>query len=81
MLGLAVGQARRRRGMGVRELARASGVGADRIAALEAGHLDPDFELLLKLADALGVPSAALIVDAEALGSARAGIDIGRPPG
>jgi transcriptional regulator with XRE-family HTH domain len=40
--------------MSADELADASGVIRERIGALEAGQLDPTYELLLEIADGLG---------------------------
>ncbi len=48
-------------------LAAAAGVDEKRIRALERGQLDPEYELLLALADALEVPAGALVIRAEEL--------------
>lgn len=66
-LGRAVREIRGERGMGVAQLAAAAGVDLRRIAALEAGRLNPAYEMLLALAEALGVPASELVVRAEAL--------------
>jgi transcriptional regulator with XRE-family HTH domain len=66
-LGRAVREIRGERGMGVAQLASAAGVDLRQIAALEAGRLNPAYELLLALAEALGVPASELVVRAEAL--------------
>jgi transcriptional regulator with XRE-family HTH domain len=66
-LGRAVREIRGERGMGVAQLAAAAGVDLRQIAALEAGRLNPAYELLLALAEALGVPASELVVRAEAL--------------
>jgi len=66
-LGKAVRAVREERGLGVSELAAASGVAQPRIAALERGELDPHFELLLELAEGLGVRPSELFVRAEEL--------------
>ncbi len=66
-LGEAVRQLREQRGSSHAELATALGVEEQYVAALEAGERDPEYELLLALAQALGVRPAALIGRAEAL--------------
>jgi transcriptional regulator with XRE-family HTH domain len=66
-LGRALSEIRGERGMGVAQLAAAAGVDLRRIAALEAGRVNPAYELLLALAEALGVPASELVVRAEAL--------------
>jgi transcriptional regulator with XRE-family HTH domain len=67
VLGRAIGKLREERGLSTDELAVATGVERARIQALEAGRLDPGYELLLALAEGLGVGPSALIVRAEAL--------------
>ena len=49
------------------ELSQASGVAENRIEELEAGELDPDLEMLLALADGLGVRVSALFIHTEKL--------------
>jgi len=66
-LGEAVRQIRLERGIDTAALAAALGVKPTRIEALEAGESDPRFELLLALAEALGVRPSALTIRAEAL--------------
>ena len=66
-LGRAIREIRADRGVGVAQLATASGVDLRRIAALEAGRLDPTYELLLALGDALGVSVSAFVIRAEEL--------------
>lgn len=58
---------RKQRGMSVDELADASGVLRERIGALEAGQLDPTYELLLEITDGLGTQPSALVILAERL--------------
>lgn len=58
---------RERRRLSVGALAAAVGVEEDRIGALERGELDPGYELLLALADTLGVRSGVLVTRAEEL--------------
>jgi transcriptional regulator with XRE-family HTH domain len=67
LLGAAVRQLREERRLSQRELASAIGVGERRIQALEAGHLDPDYVLLVRLAKSLGVRAGALVIRAEGL--------------
>jgi transcriptional regulator with XRE-family HTH domain len=64
-LGAAVRKLREDRGLSQHELAIAASVGERRIRALEAGRLDPDYVLLVRLAKALGVRAAALVLQAE----------------
>jgi transcriptional regulator with XRE-family HTH domain len=66
-LGQAIGQLREERGLSKAELAAATGSEQTRIQALEAGQLDPDYELLLALAEALGIRPSAFVVRAEEL--------------
>jgi transcriptional regulator with XRE-family HTH domain len=67
VLGLAIGQLREQLGLSTSEVAAATGIERTRLQALEAGRLDPHYELLLTLADGLGVSPSALIVRAEEL--------------
>ena len=55
-LGRAIGRLRKQRAMSTGELARATGIAASRLGALEAGEVDPTYDVLLALADGLGVP-------------------------
>jgi DNA-binding XRE family transcriptional regulator len=66
-LGQAVRSIREQKGIGVAELAEASSVSRKRLEALEAGQLDPAYELLFDIADGLGARPSALIVLAEQL--------------
>ena len=66
-LGRAVSQVREEQGLSSRELAATTGIMQSRIQALEAGRMDPDYELLLALAEGLGVWPSAFIVRAEEL--------------
>jgi transcriptional regulator with XRE-family HTH domain len=69
ILGRAVKLMREQRGMSAEELANASGILRERIGALEAGQLDPTYELLLDIADGLGTRPSALVTLAERLGA------------
>jgi transcriptional regulator with XRE-family HTH domain len=66
-LGKAVRQLREQRGSSSAALAARLGVEEGYVVALEAGQRDPEYELLLALARALGVRPAALIGRAEDL--------------
>jgi transcriptional regulator with XRE-family HTH domain len=69
LLGRAIREVREQHGLSAHDLAAASGVAPARVAALEDGQLDPDFELLLALAKSMGIRPTALFVRAEELGS------------
>jgi transcriptional regulator with XRE-family HTH domain len=58
---------REQQGMSADELAGATGLNRQRIDALETGHLDPTYELLLALADRLGIQPSELVTLAEQL--------------
>lgn len=64
-LGQAVSRLREQRGMSTNELADATGIERVRISTLEAGRLDPTYELLIALAEGLGVQPSALVIRAE----------------
>jgi transcriptional regulator with XRE-family HTH domain len=66
-LGEAFQQIRAERGLGIDQLAAMTSIPAARINALEAGELDPDYDLLLLLSGALGVSSSSFVLRAEAL--------------
>jgi len=60
-LGKAIRRERQRLGLSEAEFARKVGVGKRLVVRLEAGAADPDYELLLALARALGIKPSALI--------------------
>lgn len=64
-LGQAVRRIREQQSMSADELAIATGIGRKRIDALETGHLDPTYELLLALAKGLAIQPSALVALAE----------------
>jgi transcriptional regulator with XRE-family HTH domain len=64
--------------MTLRELASAVGVTEPRIQSVEAGRRDPDYVLLVRIARALDVAAATLVVRAEELTARRR---VQRPPG
>jgi transcriptional regulator with XRE-family HTH domain len=67
VLGRAIGQIRAARGLSIVDLAAATGHEQTLIRALEGGRLDPSYELLLILAQGLGVRPSAFIIRAEEL--------------
>jgi transcriptional regulator with XRE-family HTH domain len=73
LLGQAIREIRQRRGLTTHGLATAAGVDEQRVAAVESGQLDADFELLLKLAGGMGLRPSAFILRAEELAVKRAG--------
>lgn len=66
-LGRAVRGRREQLGMSADELAGAVGISRQRIHALETGHLDPTYEVLLALAEGLGIQPSTLVTLAEQL--------------
>jgi transcriptional regulator with XRE-family HTH domain len=58
---------REQRDMSADDLADATGMHRRRIDALEAGRVDPTYELLLALADGLGIQPSELVILAEQL--------------
>jgi DNA-binding XRE family transcriptional regulator len=54
-------QIRERESVSVADLAARTGIDADQINALEAGRLDPAFDVMIALADGIGVRLSALI--------------------
>lgn len=73
VLGRAIAQIRGELGIGAEELAEATGVDRERLSALEAGQVDPTYELLLTLAEGLGVGASAFVVRAELLAAQNSG--------
>jgi transcriptional regulator with XRE-family HTH domain len=60
-LGETVRQVRDEQRLSVDALAARSGIDAQRISNLEAGRLDPEFDVLIALARGLGVRASALV--------------------
>jgi transcriptional regulator with XRE-family HTH domain len=54
-------QVREQQRLSVPELAARTGIDVEHISALEAGQLDPTFDVLLALADGMGVRASALV--------------------
>jgi transcriptional regulator with XRE-family HTH domain len=67
VLGRTVRRIREQHGISADELARAIDMSRERIDALETGHLDPTYELLLALAEGLAIQPSALVTLAEQL--------------
>jgi transcriptional regulator with XRE-family HTH domain len=60
-------EVREQHGLSAHDLAVASGVAPARVAAVEEGRLDPDFELLFTLAKSMGIRPTAFYLRAEEL--------------
>jgi transcriptional regulator with XRE-family HTH domain len=67
ILGKAMQAVREQHSLSARDLAAAAGVAEAQINALEDGRLDPDFELLLVLAERMGIRPSAFFLRAEEL--------------
>jgi transcriptional regulator with XRE-family HTH domain len=70
-LGQAVREVRVERDVSVEQLASQAGLTRARVEAIEAGRLDPRYDVLLALAGALGVTPAVFITRAEAAAKER----------
>ncbi|HEY7934915.1 MAG TPA: helix-turn-helix transcriptional regulator [Solirubrobacteraceae bacterium] len=71
-LGQAIREERDRQGLSVDALAAAARVDTNRLLALEAGELDPDYDLLIALAQALDIQPSRFVTRAEANRNLRA---------
>jgi transcriptional regulator with XRE-family HTH domain len=60
-LGEAIRQVREQQRLSVADLAARSGIAAQRISKVEAGRLDPTYDVLIALADGLGVRLSTLV--------------------
>lgn len=60
-LGESFRQVREQQRLSTQELAARTGIDVEQISALEAGQLDPTFDVLLALADGMGVRASALV--------------------
>jgi len=69
-LGQAIREIRERRNLTPAELAGKAGIRESRLARVEAGSLEPDYELLVKLTRALNIQPRVLMNRAEALAHA-----------
>jgi transcriptional regulator with XRE-family HTH domain len=79
ILGQAVRELRVERHRSIRDLATICGVPPRRLAALEAGRLDPDLELLAALARGIGVRPSEIFMRAEELAEGDPGGAPGEP--
>jgi transcriptional regulator with XRE-family HTH domain len=68
ILGRVLREAREQHGLSADDLAAATGIAHERISALEAGQLDPPYDVMAALADALGVRLGFITKRAEELG-------------
>jgi transcriptional regulator with XRE-family HTH domain len=68
LLGQAIQSVREAKGLSIEALAAAAEVTSKQLEALEAGRLDPDYELLLGLAECLDTRPSAFVIKAEELG-------------
>jgi transcriptional regulator with XRE-family HTH domain len=66
-LGRAIREVRERQGQSVGELATATGISPRTITRVESGDRESDYELLLALADGLGVRASSFIIRMEEL--------------
>jgi transcriptional regulator with XRE-family HTH domain len=64
-LGHAIRDRREQRNMSTKELAEATGIARPRISALEAGKLNPTYDLLIEVAEGLDTKLSALFARAE----------------
>jgi transcriptional regulator with XRE-family HTH domain len=60
-LGATFRQVREREGISVADLTARTGINARRISNLEAGRLDPTYDVLIALADGMGVRVSELV--------------------
>lgn len=58
---------REQQGVSIDALASATAIAREDIEALETGHLDPTYELLVAVAERLGTQPSALVLFAEQL--------------
>lgn len=67
VLARAIRLAREQREVSIDALARATAIPRENIEALEAGRLDPTYDLLVAIAEELGTQPSALVLLAEQL--------------
>jgi transcriptional regulator with XRE-family HTH domain len=67
LLGQVIREAREEQDLSPAELAGKAGIGERRLAGVEAGAVDPDYDLLVKLTRALNVELHVLTARVEAL--------------
>lgn len=68
LLGQAIRLMREERGLNASELAGAAEINEGRLSSLEDGDLDPPYDLLVQVADGLGIRPSEFVVRAEGLG-------------
>jgi transcriptional regulator with XRE-family HTH domain len=68
LLGQAIRSVRDEHDFTITDLAARIGVPPARLRALEAGQLDPDYELLLRIAESLHTRPSTFVIRAEELG-------------
>ena len=66
-LGQAIRSVRDEKTLSVADLAIGADISLERLKALERGELDPDYELLIRLAECLDTRPSAFIIRAEDL--------------
>jgi transcriptional regulator with XRE-family HTH domain len=66
-LGEAIRDIRIHQGLSASDIASKAGLGARQLRELEHGQLDPDLDLILRVADAMGVRASAFVLRAEGL--------------
>jgi transcriptional regulator with XRE-family HTH domain len=66
-LGEAIRDTRIRQGFSASNIASKAGLRASQLRELEQGQLDPDLDLILRVADAIGVRASAFVLRAEEL--------------
>jgi transcriptional regulator with XRE-family HTH domain len=54
-------QVREQQRVGIADLADRAGINAQRISDLEAGRFDPTYDVMIALADGMGVPLSTLV--------------------
>lgn len=59
--GQTIRQVREREGVSVADLAARTGIDPEQINAIEAGQIDPAFDVMMAMADGIGVRLSALI--------------------
>jgi predicted transcriptional regulator len=62
-LGQNIHRLREQQGMSLDKLAEATGIERQKLSGLEVGALEPDYEMLIALANGLGVPSSVVVAD------------------
>ena len=71
VFGGAIREIREQHGVGIDAVAAAVGIEPARLEAVEQGRLDPDYVLIVRVAEAVGVRAGEFFVHAEKLAVAR----------